>query len=181
MKKSKKKLTGLVALILVVVCAVGATVAYITTKTDTVTNKFTVGNIDIDLDETTDPGDYVIVPGNDISKDPKVTVAANSEDAYIFVKVEKTNDFDTYMEYEMADGWIALAGVDGVYYREYSQTATDTMFDVLKDNKVTVRSNLTKAQLDAIGEKYPTLSFTAYAVQKDNITDAATAWVEANS
>ena len=172
--KSKKVAASLIALILIVVCAAGATIAYITTQTDKVTNTFTIGNIDIDLTETTT--DYKIVPGTEVPKNPLVTVDANSENAWVFVKVEKTNDFDTYMEYSIADGWTALAGEEGVYYREYTNQATDISYAVLKDNKVTVKDTVTKEQLDAIGTDYPTLSFTAYAVQKEGIEDAATAW-----
>ena len=64
------------ALVLVVVLlfggALGGTLAWLTAKTDTVTNTFTVGDINIDLTETTT--DYKLVPGNTIAKDPTVTV-----------------------------------------------------------------------------------------------------------
>jgi hypothetical protein len=34
--------------------------------------------------------------------------------------------------------------------------------------------------MTAIGTNYPTLSFTAYAVQKENVADVTTAWGIAN-
>ncbi len=58
-------------------------------------------------------------------------------------------------------------------------TATDTPFDVLRDNKVTVKDSATKADMEAAKTNAPTLTFTAYAVQKDGIDDAATAWAKA--
>ena len=44
---------------------------------------------------------------------------------------------------------------------------------------VTVSENLTKDEIKNITSK-PTLTFTAYAVQKDGIADAETAWAKAN-
>ena len=177
MKKNKKFLITIAAVVLIICCAVGATVAYIVTKTETVTNTFTAGNIDIDLAETTGT-DYIIVPGKEIAKDPKITVDANSEASYLFVKVETTNDFGTYFDYAIADGWTALDNVTGVYWRETTKDAADQKFAVLKDNKVTAKADLTKEQLDAIGNNKPTLSFTAYAVQKDGISSATDAWAK---
>ena len=180
MKKNKKFLITIAAVVLIICCAVGATVAYIVTKTDTVTNTFTAGNIDIDLDEpTADEDNFIIVPGKEIAKDPTITVEANSEASYLFVKVETTNDFNTYFDYAIADGWTALDNVTGVYWRETTKEATDKTFTVLKDNKVTAKSDLEKDQLDAIGNNNePTLSFTAYAVQKDGISSASDAWAK---
>ena len=43
---------------------------------------------------------------------------------------------------------------------------------------VTVSENLTKDEIKNITSK-PTLTFTAYAVQKDGIDDVATAWEKA--
>ena len=51
----------------------------------------------------------------------------------------------------------------------------DTDFYVLKDNVVKVSDTLTKEDIKGIPTG-PTLTFTAYAVQKDGIADAATAW-----
>ena len=175
MKTRTKALLTVACALLLVVATVFGTVAYLTAKTDTVKNTFTVGKVGIDLEESTTT--YNIVPGVDIAKDPKVTVTANSEDSYVFVKVEESANWEAAkVSYTMSDGWIALTGVDGVYYREYSKTATDTIYDVLKDNKVTVSEDLTSAEVAALTTN-PTLSFTAYAVQKAGLT-AAQAWAE---
>ena len=53
----------------------------------------------------------------------------------------------------------------------------NTDFNVLKDNKITVSSELTKTEIPTAPA---TLTFTAYAVQKDGIDDVATAWAKAN-
>ena len=173
----KKTLTVVIALVLVVVMSVAGTVAYLTASTGPVVNTFTVGNIDITLAETT--SDFKMVPGNDIAKDPKVTVLAKSEACWLFVKVEKSPNLDSFVIYDIADGWTALTGVDGVFYREVAASESNQEFAVLKDNKVTVKDTVTKAMMDALnveGATKPTLTFTAYAVQKDNIADPVTAW-----
>ena len=82
------------------------------------------------------------------------------------------------MTYAIADGW--TQGDDtkipaNVYYRAVDAVTADTDFGVLKDNKVIVSENLTKEEIKDIAAQ-PKLTFTAYAVQKDGIADAATAW-----
>ena len=170
----KKAFLSMAAVILVLCCAVGGTLAWLTDKTDSVTNTFTVGDINITLAETT--SDYKMVPGNTIAKDPKVTVKAGSEACWLFVKVVKSSNFGAFMTYEMADGWTALTGSDGVFYREVAAAATEAEFAVLKNDQVKVLDSVTKEMLTGQGFTAPTLTFTAYAVQKDNIGTAAEAW-----
>jgi len=165
------------------VCGIaGSTLAWLVDKTDSVTNTFTYGDINIELEETT--GDeYEMVPGRELDKDPKVTVLAGSEASWLFVKVEESANFDDFMTYEIAEGWTALTGVDGVYYREVNEIADDgenAVFSVLKDDKVTVKGEVTKDMMNALDANgatdYPTLTFTAYAVQKENMDNVADAW-----
>ena len=167
-----------------IVCAtVAGTLAWLTDTTAPVVNTFTVGDINITLTESENL-DLKMVPGQPIEKDPKVTVKAGSEACWLFVKVVKSGNFDDFMTFEMADGWIALSGYAGVYYRNVDATNADTGFDVLKDNKVMVLDTVTKTMLEGVknaedgtpNENAPTLTFTAYAVQKDGINDATTAW-----
>ena len=172
---SSKAFVAVLALVLVLGCALGGTVAWLVANSDPVVNTFTYGDININLEETTG-SNYKIIPGVDIEKDPKVTVKANSEACWLFVKVQEAGTFvNGKVTYSIADGWKPLAGQTGVYYREVDAVTADTVFDVLKDNVVKVSSELTKADIQGITTK-PTLTFTAYAVQKDGIADAATAW-----
>ena len=88
----------LVTICLIGVVGVGATMAYLSDTTDQLTNTFTLGKVDITLEE---PGfDEVagedktiedLVPGQTIAKDPTVTVAANSVDSYVFMSVKKVD------------------------------------------------------------------------------------------
>lgn len=176
-----KTFAVILALMLVVGISVGATIAWLTAKTDPVVNTFTVGDINITLEETTK--DYKIVPGVDIDKDPVVTVLADSEACWLFVEIDEANwptateeDGTTRkVEYEVADGWTELK--DGVYYREVDASDVDQEFAVLKDNQVTVSGTLTKAEVEAITTN-PTLTFTAYAIQKEGFASAEAAWDE---
>ena len=172
----KKKLTVSLAVLALVACmAAGATLAWLTAKTSSVTNTFTYGDINIELKETTGES-YKMVPGNKIAKDPKVTVKANSEACWLFVKVEKSDNFDKFMTYGIASGWTALDGVDGVYYREVTSSTTDTEYYVLSGNLVTVKDSVTKEDFAGLKGTMPTLTFTAYACQKDNVSTATQAW-----
>ena len=124
----KKKIAiSIVAVALVLCCAIGGTLAWLTDKTDPVTNTFTVGNINIELKETT--SDYKMVPGNTIAKDPKVTVKANSEACYLFVKVTKSGNFDQFLTYAKADGWTQYEGATDVWYRTVPASNANQKFE----------------------------------------------------
>lgn len=172
----KKTLALVLALTLLVAGVVGSTLAWLTDQTAEVKNTFTVGDINIGLTETTT--DYKMVPGNTIAKDPTVTVKANSEACWLFVKVTESTDLKDFITYAIAEGWTALPGVDGVYYREVPASAADQPFSVLKGDAVTVNSDVTKEMLTAKDFANPTLTFKAYAVQRDHFATADAAWAE---
>lgn len=101
----KKRTVALVlAIVLVFAVAVGGTVAYLT-STANVKNTFTVGSVNIKLDEAkvTPDGkavtpaervtanDYKLMPGHTYTKDPTVTVLKGSEKSYVRMKVTFNN------------------------------------------------------------------------------------------
>lgn len=192
MRKGYKVLALVLAVVLVLGAVIGTTVAWLITNTTPVVNTFTYGDINITLEETDTnldedndekTNEYQMVPGKEIDKDPKVTVLKNSEDCWLFVKVEKSSNFDEFMTYEMAEGWTELdaANYPGIYYREVAKSDSDAQFAVLKDNKVTVKEDVTKDMFnkldaDADNKIYPQLKVTAYAVQKAGVASAADAW-----
>ena len=169
----KKSLALVLALAMIVVCVVGGTLAWLTDKTAPVTNTFTYGDINIKLAETTGTS-YKMIPGYTIAKDPKVTVLADSEKCYLFVKVAESDNFDTFMTYEMAAGWTQGDGTNipsNVYYRVVETSTADQPFYVLAGNQVTVKDTVTKADMDGLKANVatqPTLTFTAYACQYNN-------------
>lgn len=181
---STKALVALLAFVLVIGCSLGGTLAWLMDETDAVTNTFTVGDINITLTET--EREYKILPGVNIPKDPKVSVEANSEACWLFVKVEEAHwpeatesDGTRKVSYAIADGWEELEGVTDVYYRQVGASGNAQEFNVLADNTVTVSENLTKAEVNSITTN-PQLTFTAYAVQKEGVNTAAEAWKIAN-
>ena len=186
-----KPLLTLCCALLLVAAGVFGTLAYLT-GTDTVNNTFTVGNVKITLDEakvTTDgtpvegadrvkANEYHLLPGHTYTKDPTVTVKANSEACWLFVKVTKSENLDTFITYAIAEGWTALPGVDGVYYREVPASAADQTFSVLAGDAVTVKSDVTRTMLETAKTDAPTLTFKAYAIQRDHFATADAAWAE---
>lgn len=196
----KKAIVAVVALVLVLCCAMGGTLAWLVDSTTEVKNTFTYGDINISLwehelneDGLTLSADvftgeeqtgFKMIPGNKIEKDPTVTVKADSEASWLFIKIVESNNFDDFMTYGVASGWTQLtvdaegnAITDLIYYREVAATTADTDFAVLANDSVSVKDTVTKDMLKDGVFVAPTLSFTAYAVQRDaNITTAAQAW-----
>lgn len=177
----KKSMVLVLALALLVVGMIGGTLAWLTDTSEAVVNTFTTSDIDISLDETT--GDsYKMVPGYTIVKDPQVTVLKGSEECYLFVKLEESQNFDTYLEYTVADGWTALDDSGGIYYRVVKTADMGTAYQVLGNDQVTVKGSVTKGMMNGLNEQtsYPQLKVTAYASQyhknADAIFTAAEAW-----
>ena len=81
-KARNRRVVTTVALMLVVcIVSIGGTIAWLTDTTEPVTNTFSSSGIDVSLVETTPSADdrtkIQIVPGVDISKDPKVSAEAD--------------------------------------------------------------------------------------------------------
>lgn len=109
----KKSLITLISVTLVMVVAIAGTLAWLTDR-ESVTNVFTVGDIDITLDETlldedgepvikegevvkTDKGnEYHLIPGETYTKDPTITVEKGGEPSYVrmLVKVNCVSALD---------------------------------------------------------------------------------------
>ena len=99
-KKLLVVLVALVALVATVVASVMGTIAYLTASA-AVSNVFTVGNVQITMDETkvkpdgtpvagadrVDTNSYHLVPGTKYLKDPTIHVNKGSENSYLFVLV----------------------------------------------------------------------------------------------
>lgn len=177
---SSRTFIVMLALVLVIGCAVGGTVAWLVSSTNAVINTFTFGAINITLSETTGEN-YKIIPGKDISKDPKVTVKKDSEACWLFVEVKEEGTFVAdKVTYSIADGWTKGDGAKipaNVYYRAVDAVNADTAFPVLQDDKIHVSEELTKSDIQSITTQ-PMLTFTAYAVQKDGINTADDAWAK---
>jgi len=144
MKKSKKLIGLIVAVALIAAIGVGSTLAYLTSKSDTVTNTFTVGKFPDDAlkiwehaatQQGTD-GNYVagtaevkgnaytdILPGATLAKDPFLRLAANSPTCYLFMKASGLKTLANSGVTVTASNFSSVAGT-GVYWLALS-TAPD--------------------------------------------------------
>lgn len=165
--------------------ATGGTLAWIFSESAPVQNTFNPAGIDVSVEETpTDDGDddpntnsYTMLPGATIGKDPIVTFAAGGEDAWLFVQMDESANFRSFLDYAMADGWTALEGADGVYWRTADKSEQDQTFGVIADNAVMVKPEVTAAMLNTLTpETAPTLTVTAFAIQRTGVEDAQLAY-----
>lgn len=157
----KKIIVTLLAVVMLIGCTIGGTLAWLSATSGTVTNTFTVGDVNIELkehdlkadgtldtsSEVTEENTYKIVPGDAQPKDPFVRVEKNSEDSWIFVQVKEVHNVVTgntdatkYVTWEIADGWTQLGTTENgvsTYYRttNYTTATTDTTYYVLKGDK----------------------------------------------
>ena len=184
----KKKIALLMAMVMLFGMTVAGTLAWLQAETDPVVNTFTVGNINItldeaDVDDTDEDGnvterdkanEYKMIPGQTYTKDPIVTVKADSEDCYLFVKVIELNNTlpdttDKVIEWTMLEtGWTYDATND-VYHRNVALSDTDTPFHLITGDTIKISESLTKDILEANGFVAPTLTFKACAVQSANV------------
>lgn len=184
----KKKIIAIAAAVAILAVAiVGGTLAWLT-STDTVTNTFTVGNVDITLlehevDTTTgkkitnagwvSSNSYHIVPGDTLDKDPTVTVKANSEPCYVYVYID--NQLGTAASFTVDPAWEAVTGKSGLY--QYKNGASYIVAASASNNAlpavfstVTIEgSTLDNSELAALGSMK--IIVKAYAIQSDNVTD----------
>lgn len=195
MKTRTKALLLTLCAALLVCATVLATMAFLT-DTAEVKNTFTVGNVDITLDEAkvtvygeadgTDrviKNDYKLIPGKTYTKDPTVTVATGSEDCYLFVKVENnianalisenTATEDTIATQMEENGWLLLIEGSNIYYQADAKKAGET---AVVFNNFTVSSDV----IDLSTYDGKTIIVTAYAVQADGFNSATEAWEAAN-
>ena len=192
---TKKKIAiAIAAAALAGTCAIGGTLAWLTSTTGNVTNVFTFGEVGITLDETNVDGKdsngnpnsdtsrdtyntYHIVPGNPVDKDPQVHVEKGSEPSYVFVRVD--NQFGANAQLNINnEQWASVEGYTDLYV--YTGTGADN------NNIVTVEAGEGYVDLDKVfttvtfsytGENDKTdyegknIIVTAYAVQANYLTD----------
>ena len=159
--RSKNKALLLVLCVVMLVSATAfGTLAYLTDN-DQVTNTFTVGNIEIILDEapvdtngdaTTGPrvktNSYKLLPGHEYDKDPTVHVQAGSENCYLFVTVKNeisAIEAETTVAKQMENkGWKEVTDATGVAADEklyVYATGTDAKTSVAANTDVVVFEN----------------------------------------
>ena len=164
----------LLVIVLAVGFGVGATYALLLSRSQTVVNEFSAGGITLILTETTGTN-YKIIPGVTHRKDPVITVKADSQACWLFFELDNSAEFESYMEYTIADGWTALGGYGGVYWKQVPTAKEDTYHPVLKDDQVTVKATVTEEMLSALDASLE-LIISPYAIQTEGIDTPVLAW-----
>lgn len=191
----KKKVTAIaLAVCILAVAVIGATMAYFT-DTDSKTNTFTFGKVDIDLTEdSTDENGAVkgnkstdggitypgVLPGLVYSKVPTVTVKSDSLAAWVIITatVPTVYDWDG-----LFNGRIDMmnftkvkktVGENTVYYF-YANAAVTAGSSVTPFTKVKINPALTQ---NDVAKKFD-MVINAYAIQKDGFSDAEAAFAAA--
>lgn len=193
----KKKLTTVLAIVLVVALSVAGTYAYLTAQTDTVTNTFTAaglassfsldeskanqqpdGSYTLDVATRVQENQYSVVPKVNLAKDPTVHVTLEANvGAYVFLAVDD-NLGDGLTATIDRGNWTALnttyTDAQGVawtmYYKQLEGSATPAQVDinVLANQQIVVG--------DTVAEDCGNIVFNAYLTQSAGFTGALDAW-----
>lgn len=205
-RKLRKAIMTLCAALLLVSLSVGITVAYLT-DTKAVVNTFTVGQVKIELDEAdvdkegvvdaqgrVKANEYHLMPGHEYIKDPIVHVAKESEDCFVYIRVDnngieaieaKSGDemangkkYQTVSEQILANDWtwVTMDGNVHYFYKTVLKADTDKELEVFQNFMVngTVDNTTLLNYYNSVTNKAVTVN--AYAVQKDGFADFKAAW-----
>ncbi|MEZ4358333.1 MAG: hypothetical protein R2876_06930 [Eubacteriales bacterium] len=169
----KKGLIVALLVALLVALTFGGTLAWLTDETGPVVNTFQVGNISIKLTELNwDQNENKIYPGAEISKEPVVTIEADSEDCYVFMQC--TNSIpDGIAEFDFSSSWKLIDAANGIYVYTtdginpaiIEKSENDTTLDALF-TKMTIDENVTRTQIRSLTN--PKITVQAYAQQSAN-------------
>lgn len=192
----KKKLTTVLAIVLVVALSVAGTYAYLTAQTDQVKNTFTAaglasefsldeskanqqpdGSYTLDVRTRVQENTYSVVPTVTLKKDPTVHVTLEKNvGAYVFLAVD--NNLGDGLTATIDDTqWIALNktytanGAEWtIYYKQLAGSATPAQVDinVLAGQQIVVG--------DTVAEDCGNIVFNAYLTQSAGFTSALDAW-----
>lgn len=185
MKAKTKALVLALCAVLLVVTTVFATMAFLTDK-DSVKNTFTYGQVGISLDESAVNPDgtpiegvarvqanrYHLIPGHIYMKDPVVHVDPDSEDCWLFVKLNnELKDIiagPTIEDQMRNNGWRLIDPENNIWAYWVPCEANENI-------RTFAAFTLTQdAIVSDFGEAV--IEVTAYAVQADGFPNAEEAW-----
>lgn len=201
--KKKSILLTLTAVVLAMAIGVGGTIAYFTSTTEDVKNTFTVGNVAITLDEAevtyandkwTAGEDRVqsntyenVYPGAELPKDPTIHVAADSQDAYVAMKVviskaaawkalaedhATLNNLETVFKGYDEANWSKIAATEQgdnlVYVYMWEQGKVSANADLTLFTAMNIPAELSSEEIETLDGF--TVTATGYAVQAQGVT-----------
>lgn len=192
----KKKLTTVLAIVLVVALSVAGTYAYLTAQTDTVTNTFTAaglasnfsldeskanqqpnGSYTLDVNDRVQSNTYSVVPKVDLKKDPTVHVTLEKNvGAYVFLAVDNnlgeglTATIDDTQWTALNKTYTANGAEWTIYYKQLAGSAAPAQVDinVLANQQIVVG--------DTVAAECGNIVFNAYLTQSAGFTSALDAW-----
>ncbi len=192
----KKKLTTVLAIVLVVALSVAGTYAYLTAQTDTVTNTFTAaglassfsldesqanqqpdGSYTLDVNTRVKQNAYSVVPKVNLAKDPTVHVTLEKNvGAYVFLAVDDnlgnglTATIDDTQWTALNKTYTANGAEWTIYYKQLAGSENPAQVDinVLANQQIVVG--------DTVAENCGNIVFNAYLTQSAGFTSALDAW-----
>ena len=212
----KKKLITIICIVLsavlLVVGSIAGTMAYLRATAEVV-NTFTYGKVAISMDETLIGEDgltaadttqrvtgnrYKLMPNTTYIKDPVIHIGAESEDMYLFIKVdngiaglalteeEKTEEKKTIHDQLLENGWKVYTNDEGVTYRTEHQTATNSGVQIKSTSTVYYLSTGAAADATAArivdGTTGDIVTFSKFTTGTTPVTEASmTAYVNNNA
>lgn len=191
MRTKTKALVLALCAVLLVVTTVFVTMAFLTSE-DSVQNTFTVGKVEITLDEAkvdsygneianaerVKENEYKLIPSHTYVKDPTIHVDSNSEDCYLFVRIQNDLGSDGVINGIANNGWVLVEGTQDVYcYYGVTDGETNSTKQIIKpgeDKKVfdtfTFGEKANPNNYDT-ATKSAKIIVTAYAIQADGLSE----------
>lgn len=192
----KKKLTTVLAIVLVVALSVAGTYAYLTAQTKTVTNTFTAaglassfsldesqanqqpdGSYTLDVKTRVQENAYSVVPKVNLAKDPTVHVTLEKNvGAYVFLAVDNnlgdglTATIDDTQWTALNKTYTANGAEWTIYYKQLAGSENPAQVDinVLANQQIVVG--------DTVAADCGNIVFNAYLTQSAGFTSALDAW-----
>lgn len=152
----KKTLTIALSMVLVAAIAVTGTLAFLTDKSEVLTNTFTFGNTEVTiaepkwdaaLAENGVAGDMKVVPGQTVAKDPTVTVKG-TEEVYVYAYVNNALAGHVTIG-TIGSNWTPVDNLTGLY--RYNTTVTPAAGGTELEplfNTVTISDEITQEELE---------------------------------
>ncbi len=188
--KSKKRFKSIVSLLLVTAILITGALAYLT-ATDSKENKFTVGNVSIELTEPNwnEENGKNIVPGESIAKDPQIE-NTGLNDAYVYIMVtvpkkdqitvnengeEVVKDNLQLFTYDVNENWTLIksksddANENNYYVYAYNTTLASNVTTEPLFTEVTF-ANIVSDQIPSTEELQ--ILVNGYAIQSDSVYNA---------
>ena len=191
MRTKTKALVLALCAVLLFVTTVFVTMAFLTSE-DSVQNTFTVGKVEITLDEAkvdsygneianaerVKENEYKLIPSHTYVKDPTIHVDSNSEDCYLFVRIQNDLGSDGVINGIANNGWVLVEGTQDVYcYYGVTDGETNSTKQIVKpgeDKKVfdtfTFGEKANPDNYDT-ATKNAEIIVTAYAIQADGLSE----------